>query len=104
MTHTFLQALPLRCKHCGTVVEAQASAICEECIGPLEPAYDPQRERPDRCTIAGRSPSMWRYQEWLPFIGEPRHSKEVGFTPLICTRPTPGIRCSGRTIFCSMRS
>ena len=26
---------------------------------------------------------MWRYQEWLPLAGEPIHSKEVGFTPLI---------------------
>jgi len=83
MTQSFLKALPLRCTHCGTVYEAQASAICEECIGPLEPAYDPHREKPTRETIAGRAPSLWRYQEWLPFIGEPLHSKEVGFTPLI---------------------
>jgi threonine synthase len=26
---------------------------------------------------------LWRYQEWLPFIGEPVLSKEIGFTPLI---------------------
>jgi threonine synthase len=25
---------------------------------------------------------MWRYREWLPFEGEPRLSRETGFTPL----------------------
>jgi threonine synthase len=49
----------------------------------LEPAYDPNRERPDRDAIARRAPSLWRYKEWLPFLGEPIHSTEVGFTPLI---------------------
>jgi len=83
VTHSFLRPLPLRCRHCGATFEAQATAICEECIGPLEPEYDPDRTRPDRATIERRPQSLWRYQEWLPFAGEPIHSKEVGFTPLI---------------------
>ena len=46
-------------------------AICEECLGPLEPVYDPDRPLPDAATIASRPPSLWRYREWLPFEGEP---------------------------------
>jgi threonine synthase len=78
-----VRALALICRHCDTTYEAQPAAICEECIGPLEPAYDTNRPRPDRAEIARRSASLWRYHEWLPIAGEPVFSREVGFTPLI---------------------
>jgi len=45
--------------------------------------YDPSRRLPDRATIAARGPSLWRYREWLPFEGDPVHSLESGFTPLL---------------------
>jgi len=76
-------ALPLRCRHCGAERAAAPSAICDQCLGPLEPAYDPARPIPDRATIAGRAPSLWRYREWLPFEGEPVLSRDTGFTPLV---------------------
>src|SRR6266436_8350294 len=78
-----LTARPLRCRSCGTERAAAPTAICEECLGPLEPVYEPGRPLPDRETIAGRAPSLWRYREWLPFDGEPTLSLDTGFTPLV---------------------
>src|SRR5690348_15630891 len=77
------RALPLRCRNCGAVQEAAPVAICEQCLGPLEPAYDPDRALPDRATIARRPPSLWRYREWLPFEGPITRSLDTGFTPLV---------------------
>ena len=77
-----LRALPQHCARCGIEYEPNALAICESCLGPLEPKYPGDRRLPDRETIATRAPSMWRYREWLPFEGEPRLSQETGFTPL----------------------
>jgi threonine synthase len=78
-----LQPLPLRCRRCGTEYRPAPTAICEECLGPLEPAYDAGRVLPDRATIAARPASLWRYQEWLPFTGAPTLSLDTGFTPLV---------------------
>ena len=71
-----LRALPLRCRLCGTASEAQAVAICGECLGPLDPDYGTGRRYPGRDTIASR-------REWLPFDGEPLVSLDTGFTPLL---------------------
>src|SRR5205085_1945779 len=76
-----LTARPLRCRNCGAERAAAAIAICEECLGPLDPVYEPGRPLPDRETIAGRPPSLWRYKEWLPFDGDPVWSLDTGFTP-----------------------
>ena len=78
-----LTALPQHCRLCGAESEAAPNAICEHCLGPLEPLYPGTRVLPGRREIAGRAPSLWRYREWLPFEGEPVHSRETGFTPLI---------------------
>ena len=75
--------LPLVCKLCHAPHPASASATCEECLGPLEPQYDPGRVLPDAATIASRPQSLWRYREWLPFEGEPVVSLDTGFTPLL---------------------
>ena len=75
--------LPLVCSNCGTRFDPEPSAICLNCLGPLVPEYDPQRTLPDRATIAGRAPSLWRYREWLPFTGTPTLSLDSGFTPLV---------------------
>lgn len=77
------RALPLRCHNCGATHEAAPVAVCDECLGPLEPVYDPARHLPDRSTIAARPPTLWRYREWLPFEGDTTHSQNTGFTPLI---------------------
>jgi len=70
------------CRECGADFPAAPSAVCEACLGPLEPRYDPDRRLPTREEIAARAPSLWRYREWLPFTGEPRLSLDTGFTPL----------------------
>ena len=72
----------LVCRECGADYPAAPTAVCEACLGPLEPRYDPGRRLPTREEIAARAPSLWRYREWLPFTGEPRHSLDTGFTPL----------------------
>jgi len=81
-SHT-LAARPLRCRNCGAVRAAAPIAICEQCLGPLDPLYDDARPLPDAKTIAARAPSLWRYREWLPFEGEPVYSLDSGFTPLV---------------------
>jgi len=73
----------LRCKACGASRAAAPAAICEDCLGPLEPVYDGARALPSRQTITSRPPSLWRYAEWLPFDGAPSLSLDSGFTPLI---------------------
>src|SRR5258706_42958 len=78
-----LTARPLRCRSCGAERAAAPTAICEECLGPLDPVYEPGRQLPDRETIARRAPSLWRYKEWLPFDGDPVWSLDTGFTPLV---------------------
>ncbi|MGH7584050.1 MAG: threonine synthase [Gemmatimonadales bacterium] len=78
-----LKALPQRCKACGFEQEAAPVAICERCLGPLEPVYPASRRYPSRETIAARAPNLWRYREWLPFEGEPTISLDTGFTPLV---------------------
>ena len=78
-----LGILPQICKLCGTEQDAAPIAICDKCLGPLEPRYPKDRVLPGREEIARRAPNLWRYREWLPFIGEPAYSRDTGFTPLI---------------------
>ena len=78
-----LQLLPQRCRVCGSEQEGSAVAVCEQCLGPLDPIYPADRVLPDRATIARRPPSIWRYREWLPFDGQPVLSLDTGFTPLV---------------------
>src|SRR5918995_2806348 len=78
-----LRPLPQACRLCGASQPPAPAAICEECLGPLEPVYDPDRPLPDAGTIASRPGSLWRYREWLPFEGEPALSLDTGFTPLV---------------------
>jgi threonine synthase len=78
-----LRPNPLVCRLCKTPTEAAPIAICEQCLGPLDPAVDPNRKLPSRETIQSRAQSLWRYKEWLPFTGNPVHSLDTGFTPLV---------------------
>src|SRR5205814_3340501 len=91
-----LTARPLRCRSCGTERAAVPTAICEQCLGPLDPVYEPGRRLPDRETIAGRAPSLWRYKEWLPFDGDAVWSLDTGFTPLV-DAPALARRCGVRS-------
>jgi threonine synthase len=78
-----LTAVPLQCASCGHPHDAGPSHVCPECLGPLEPVYDPHRQLPDRNEIAARPRSLWRYREWLPFTGRPVRCLNAGWTPLI---------------------
>jgi threonine synthase len=75
----------LRCKECGADYEVSPRAICEDCFGPLEVAYDYEtlRRQLARDTVVARARSMWRYRELLPVDGPEILGLEVGFTPLI---------------------
>ncbi|HEY6098874.1 MAG TPA: threonine synthase [Anaeromyxobacter sp.] len=74
---------PLACRLCGAKHPPAAFAVCEQCLGPLEPAYDPSRRLPTRKEIEARPRSIWRYREWLPILSEPALSLDTGFTPLL---------------------
>lgn len=80
---TALTPVPQQCRLCGVVAEPQPLAICEHCLGPLDPVRDPSRPLPSRAAIAARATSLWRYAEWLPFEGAPVHSLDTGWTPLV---------------------
>lgn len=74
---------PLACRLCGARFDPTPVAVCEQCLGPVEPAYDPARRLPTRAEIEARPRSIWRYREWLPLSGEPTLSLDTGFTPLL---------------------
>jgi threonine synthase len=78
-----LRPRPQRCRACGAEHEAAPIAICEQCLGPLDPVLDPARRLPTRTEIETRPNSLWRYREWLPFDGEPTLSLDTGGTPLV---------------------
>jgi threonine synthase len=74
---------------CKSVFPAEATYVCEKCLGPLEPIYDYDlvKKTLTRDAIASRSKSIWRYRELLPITGEPQTGFHSGFTPLVrCTR------------------
>src|SRR5437016_14217016 len=74
---------PQVCRACGTLRQPAPVAICEQCLGPLDPVFDAARVTPTRDAIAARPWSLWRYREWLPFDGEPVLSLDTGGTPLV---------------------
>jgi threonine synthase len=74
---------PQVCRACGAEHEPAPVAVCEHCLGPLDPVLDSRRALPTREAIAARPRSLWRYKEWLPFDGEPTLSLDTGGTPLV---------------------
>src|SRR5207245_3318428 len=78
-----LRPRPQVCRACGTLYDPTPVAICEQCLGPLDPVVDAARVLPTRDAIAPRPWSLWRYREWLPFDGEPVLSLDTGGTPLV---------------------
>ncbi|HEV2641590.1 MAG TPA: threonine synthase, partial [Candidatus Elarobacter sp.] len=73
----------LRCRLCGTPAPAAPTAVCDNCLGPLEAIPPDRATLPSREVIASRPQSVWRYREWLPFDGDPVLSLDTGFTPLV---------------------
>jgi len=79
---TFLEGL--RCRECGTATAAEARSACDECFGPLEPAYDYEAiaAAMSRESVAAGPASLWRYGALLPAPIENRVDLGDGFTPL----------------------
>ena len=75
--------LPLVCRLCGERCLPAATAICSNCLGPLEVDYQAADRRPTREAIEERPRSLWRYREFLPIVGDPVVSLDTGFTPLV---------------------
>jgi len=77
----------LQCHLCKSTFPAEATYVCEKCLGPLEPIYDYGSISLTRDEIAARPKNIWRYRELLPITGEPQTGFHSGFTPLVrCTR------------------
>jgi len=75
----------LRCRECGAEYPPVNLAVCGECFGALEVAYeiDAVREAFRREGLAARSKDLWRYRELLPVFDETsRVDLQPGCTPL----------------------
>ncbi len=87
MTRTSAIETPaaLQCRICGQQYPVEPLTICEECFGPLEPAYDLQSIDGDdfKKQVEAGPASLWRYQPLLPGgAGIERVDLGAGFTPL----------------------
>jgi threonine synthase len=81
----FSSPAALQCRICGQQYPVEPLTICEECFGPLEPAYDLQSiDGEVFCKQAAQGPaSLWRYESLLPGgPGIERVDLGAGFTPL----------------------
>ena len=77
--------LALECRECGARYPVEPLTICEECFGPLEPAYDLAAiDGADfRKHVEAGPASLWRYELLLPGGPDvPRVDLGAGFTPL----------------------
>jgi threonine synthase len=75
----------LECRECHARYEVAPLTICEECFGPLEPAYDLEHvDGVDFRKQAEAGPdTLWRYESLLPGgPGIERVDLGAGFTPL----------------------
>src|SRR5579884_1398415 len=79
------ESYQLHCRQCGRLLGNSAVAMCEECIAPLEVAFDLEslRGKLTRERIAARPQNLWRYRELLPIPAGARPDLPVGFTPLL---------------------
>jgi threonine synthase len=85
VTGSITSPAALECRECGARYPVEPLTICEECFGPLEPAYDVDgidgvefRKR-----VEAGPPSLWRYEALLPGGPDvPRVDLGAGFTPL----------------------
>ena len=84
-TRRFSSPAALQCRICGQQYPVEPLTICEECFGPLEPAYDLQSLDGDdfRKQVESGPASLWRYESLLPGgPGVERIDLGAGFTPL----------------------
>ncbi len=75
----------LRCRECGRRWGNEPRTICDDCLAPLEVAYDLEAVRDvfTRERIAQRPANLWRYIELLPVSADHQPLLPVGFTPLV---------------------
>jgi len=77
----------LQCHLCKATFPAEAIYVCDQCLGPLEPAYDYGAIHLTREEVERRPKNLWRYRELLPIVGRPLTGFNSGFTPLVrCDR------------------
>jgi threonine synthase len=75
----------LQCRICGAQYPVEPLTICEECFGPLEPAYELDAVDGDafRTRVEAGPSTLWRYEQLLPGgPGIERVDLGAGFTPL----------------------
>ncbi len=79
------ESYELHCRQCGRRLGNAPVAMCDECIAPLEVAFDLEalRGKLTREQIASRPASLWRYRELLPIPADSQPGLPVGFTPLL---------------------
>ena len=79
-----MPAQALQCKECRETYPLDARYACDRCFGPLEVAYDFAGLDPaeTRRRIQAGPQSIWRYADFLPFVGAPQAGLPVGLTPL----------------------
>ena len=85
MTPTITSPAALECRECHARYPVEPLTICEECFGPLEPAYDLEAiDGTDfRKHVEAGPASLWRYEMLLPGgPGIERVDLGGGFTPL----------------------
>ncbi|HEU4528527.1 MAG TPA: threonine synthase [Actinomycetota bacterium] len=82
---TITSPAALECRECATRFPVEARTICEECFGPLEPAYDLAHVDgfDFRKDVEAGPQSLWRYELLLPGGPDiPRVDLGAGYTPL----------------------
>src|SRR5688572_17196710 len=82
---TITSPAALQCRICGERYNVEPRSICDECFGPLEPAYDLEAiDGTDfRKQVEAGPASLWRYEALLPGgPGIDRVDLGAGFTPL----------------------
>jgi threonine synthase len=82
---TITSPAALQCRICGQQYPVEPLTICEECFGPLEPAYDLQSLDGEevRRRVESGPRSLWRYEPLLPGgPGIERVDLGAGCTPL----------------------
>ena len=79
------ESYQLHCRQCGRLLGNSPVAMCDECIAPLEVAFDLEslRGKLTREQIASRPANLWRYRELLPIPADATPDLPVGFTPLL---------------------
>jgi len=85
MTSRITSPSALQCRECGQQYPIEPLTICEECFGPLEPAYDLQSVDGEvfRKAAEAGPRTLWRYESLLPGgPGIERVDLGAGFTPL----------------------